>query len=145
MDLAHRDLKLENVLMVSKNYIKVADFGFVRKCRDERGRRVMSDTFCGSVAYAAPEIILGTPYNPKKADVWSLGCILFIMLTGTMPFDESNVKEMVKMQTSKTLTFPTLAQSPISSAAKKLITDLLEPDVTKRPNIRKVKRNSWLQ
>ncbi len=66
--------------------IKLCDFGFsknVSTCLNE-----LSETYCGSKAYASPEILLGQPYEPKKADVWALGVIFYIFLTGNMPFKE---------------------------------------------------------
>ena len=51
-----------------------------RYCVDNTGKRVLSKTYCGSAAYASPEVLQGTPYNPKMYDVWSLGCILYIMV-----------------------------------------------------------------
>ncbi|KAL1137740.1 hypothetical protein AAG570_009436 [Ranatra chinensis] len=119
-DIAHRDLKCENVLMATRDCIKIADFGFARWCSDKTTKkRVLSTTFCGSAAYAAPEILQGVKYNPKMYDVWSLGCILFIMLCATMPFDDSNIKQMLRIQLQKKLSFPTRAN--VSTRAKRLI------------------------
>ena len=73
---------------------------------NEENHRVLSRTYCGSTAYAAPEILQGIPYNAMMCDVWSLGCILFIMLTGTMPFDDSNVQKMIKSQLKRQFTYP---------------------------------------
>lgn len=70
------------------------------------GRRELSRTFCGSTAYAAPEVLQGIPYNPMMYDVWSLGCVLFIMMTGTMPFDDSNVRNMVTCQLKRQIRYP---------------------------------------
>lgn len=57
LDIAHRDLKCENVFLMWNNHVKLGDFGFARTCTDSLGRKAMSDTFCGSAAYAAPEIL----------------------------------------------------------------------------------------
>ena len=70
----------------------------VRYCTDPTtGRRVLSRTYCGSAAYAAPEILKGNPYNPKMYDVWSMGCVLFIIVCASMPFDDSNMRKMLKV------------------------------------------------
>ena len=78
----------------------VTDFGFSRRFENEDER---SRTFCGSAAYAAPEIIKGEPYKMRDHDMWSLGVILFIMVCGTMPYDDSNVRKMLKEQLSRKL------------------------------------------
>lgn len=57
VDISHRDLKCENVFLMTNDHVKLGDFGFARSCRNELGNRVLSDTFCGSAAYAAPEIL----------------------------------------------------------------------------------------
>ena len=62
------------------------------------GKVKLSSTFCGSAAYAAPEIIQGKMYDPRKHDSWSLGVILYIMVCGSMPYDDSNVRKMLKEQ-----------------------------------------------
>lgn len=72
----YRDLKCENLLLDVNNTIKISDFGFAR--RFELGE--MCRTFCGSAAYAAPEILQGIPYEPTGYDVWSMGVILYIMV-----------------------------------------------------------------
>jgi len=146
LDLAHRDLKCENVLLVAGDQVRISDFGFARYCRDNKtGRRALSNTYCGSAAYAAPEILQGTNYNPKLYDMWSLGCVLFIMLTGHMPYDESDVQRMLRNQLERILTYPSQSENVVSAGAKNLICHLLEPDVTRRATIEQAMNHSWLQ
>ena len=85
--IAHRDLKLENILLVNDKMIKVADFGLSNKIKD--GESLL--TSCGSPNYAAPEVIDGTPYDAMQADVWSCGVILYSLLVGTLPFESESI------------------------------------------------------
>jgi len=103
-NIVHRDLKLENVLMDERCRVKLGDFGFTREF--ERG--AFMETFCGTTGYAAPEMLQGKKYQgpgvfrgvfqdfmPKtfgviEVDVWSLGIILYTLLTGTLPFDDDD-------------------------------------------------------
>ncbi|KAK9501294.1 hypothetical protein O3M35_012035 [Rhynocoris fuscipes] len=142
-DIAHRDLKCENVLLASRDHLKITDFGFARWCSDiVTKKRVLSETYCGSAAYAAPEILQGVRYNPKMYDIWSLGVILFIMISATMPFDDSNISRLIKAQMSKRFGFPDNVN--VTSKAKRLVSHLLEPDVTKRATIKQVSSYAWL-
>lgn len=143
--ISHRDLKCENILL-SRNYqIKLADFGFSRSCVDpETNRRILSQTYCGSAAYAAPEILQGIPYNPKLYDIWSLGCILYIMICGRMPYDDSNINKMILCQMDSKNKFSSSTYEHLDPLVKDLITIMLEPDVTRRANIDKVLNHTWL-
>ncbi|NXD78919.1 TSSK1 kinase, partial [Halcyon senegalensis] len=99
LDLAHRDLKCENILLSEDLNVKLTDFGFSKSLsRDENGRIILSETFCGSAAYAAPEVLECIPYDPRISDIWSLGVILYTMVCAFMPFDDSNVKKMICLQ-----------------------------------------------
>ncbi|NXX58870.1 TSSK1 kinase, partial [Scopus umbretta] len=98
-DFAHRDLKCENILLDEELNIKLSDFGFSKSLsRDENGRTILSKTFCGSAAYAAPEVLQGIPCDPRISDIWSLGVILYTMVYALMPFDDSNVRKMICVQ-----------------------------------------------
>ncbi|KAK9870299.1 hypothetical protein WA026_006386 [Henosepilachna vigintioctopunctata] len=101
MDIAHRDLKCENVLITNNYNVKIADFGFARFVTDATGKRICSETYCGSLSYAAPEILKGSPYHPRIADIWSLGIILYVMLNKAMPFDDTNIKRLYEQQTNR--------------------------------------------
>lgn len=144
-NIAHRDLKCENILLSRKFHVKIADFGFARFCMDDAGRRVLSETYCGSAAYAAPEVVSGTPYNPKLADVWSLGIILFIMLNASMPFDDSNLKKLLKDQTSRNWMFRTRVRETASPLCKSIVRHILEPDITLRLTLDRILAHEWLR
>lgn len=104
IDVAHRDIKCENLLVHTDptdktgktTILKIADFGFSREIFDNQ----VSTTFCGSPAYAAPEIIQGKAYNPRLTDVWSCGVVLYIMVNASMPFDDGNLNELLLQQNS---------------------------------------------
>ncbi|NXH12293.1 TSSK1 kinase, partial [Bucco capensis] len=99
LDFAHRDLKCENILLCDNLNFKLSDFGFSKSLsRDKNGKVVLSETFCGSAAYAAPEVLEGIPYDPRISDVWSLGVILYTMVYALLPFDDSNVRKMISLQ-----------------------------------------------
>lgn len=143
-NIVHRDLKCENLLLDKDFNLKVADLGFSRKLNyDSVGNMILSKTFCGSTAYAAPEVLQGLPYNPKMYDVWSMGVVLFIMVCGSMPFDDSNVKKMLKVQREHRVDFH--RSRNISSECKALIYRMLHPDPLKRIDIDAVIEHVWLQ
>lgn len=144
MELAHRDLKCENALITGNFNLKLADFGFARYVIDQHGKRVTSDTYCGSLSYAAPEILRGIPYHPKIADTWSLGVILYVMLNKAMPFDDGNIKRLYEQQTNKRWRFRAKVVDILSEQVKKLTGHLLEPDIAKRFRVDQVLTSDWM-
>lgn len=145
MGIAHRDLKCENILISKNMNVKIADFGFARRCEDDKGSSIMSTTYCGSAAYAAPEVVSGKPYDPKKADVWSLGIILFIMLNAAMPFDDTNLRKLLKHQNSSNFHFTNRVEEKLSSRCKALVGLILDPNVVSRWDLSQIEMSKWFK
>ncbi|CAB3404337.1 unnamed protein product [Caenorhabditis bovis] len=102
--IGHRDVKLENVIIFSPHTVKLADFGFSRMMANEP----TSTTFCGSKSYSAPEVLSGIAYCPYKADMWSFGIVLFVMLTNRMPFAEDTTNDVIiEKQKNRQYRWPT--------------------------------------
>ncbi|CAI5762045.1 testis-specific serine serine/threonine-protein kinase 6-like [Podarcis lilfordi] len=140
-NLVHRDLKCENVLLTADGRrAKLTDFGFGR---ESRGYPDLSTTYCGSAAYASPEVLLGIPYDPKKYDVWSLGVVLYVMVTGCMPFDDTHIHSMPRRQ-KKGVFYPD-GLGPLPEACKALIALLLQFSPASRPGVGQVAKNTWLK
>lgn len=79
--------------------IKLSDFGFARgHLKTKNGSIILSETFCGSYAYASPEILKGVPYQPQMSDIWSMGVVLYAMVYGRLPFDDTNYSQLVKVR-----------------------------------------------
>jgi serine/threonine protein kinase len=124
MDTIYRDLKPENVLIQKDGHVCLTDFGLAkREVTDDQAR-----TFCGTLAYMAPEMIdLEKPYG-KPADWWSLGALIFEMLTGRPPFTASNNKELQQKILNGKLVIP----DRLSLPAKNIIKSFLTRHVPKR-------------
>ncbi|XP_067002226.1 testis-specific serine/threonine-protein kinase 4-like [Anabrus simplex] len=139
--VVHRDIKCENLLMDSNYNIKLSDFGFARgHMRPKNGVAPLSETFCGSYAYASPEILRGVPYQPQLSDIWSMGVVLYAIVYGRLPFDDTNYNQLLKQVQSK-VTFP--KEPKVSSACKSLITRILAP-ARSRLRITAIRNDPWL-
>ncbi|PSR82065.1 hypothetical protein PHLCEN_2v6135 [Hermanssonia centrifuga] len=133
--IVHRDLKLENVLLDERCRVKLGDFGFTREF--ERG--VLLETYCGTTGYASPEMLLSQKYLGPEVDVWSLGVILYTMLTGTLPFDDDDESVM----RSKVIKGEFEDPEWLSDDARDLLKCILQVDPTKRSTIAQILSHSW--
>ena len=127
-NIAHRDIKCDNILLSENGQVKLADFGFATYCLNEKGEHRLSTNFCRSDAYASPELLAFTPYYPKMADMWASGVVLFSMLDGCMPF-YGNPETQYKQQTQKSARYRTKG---LSEDVKILTQSLMEPNVFNR-------------
>jgi 5'-AMP-activated protein kinase catalytic alpha subunit len=92
LNIVHRDLKPENLLIDWKHSLKIVDFGLSNTYKPGE----MLKTACGSPCYAAPEMIASKKYNGLEVDIWSCGVILFAMVCGYLPFEDSNTSQLYK-------------------------------------------------
>lgn len=119
--IAHRDIKPENILVHSSGDIKIADFGFAIARRDASLR-----TSCGSPHYACPEVCSSSSYDGTKADSWSLGVLLFVLITGDFPFNDQNYGALFhRIQTGKYM-IPSYVDQDIADLITRLLT--VDPD-----------------
>ncbi|XP_071484126.1 testis-specific serine/threonine-protein kinase 3-like [Diadema antillarum] len=142
MGVAHRDVKCENLLLDTRFNIKLSDFGFVR--RVETGD--LSDTFCGSAAYAAPEIIRSMMYNPFKSDVWALGVVLYILVSGVMPFgdDVTNIRKILQSQCAGVRFDGKGMGGGVREECRELIRGMLTISPADRMDLGNVLESEWL-
>lgn len=100
--VVHRDLKPENILLDEDKHIKIVDFGLSNEYREGE----MLKTACGSPCYAAPEMIAGKKYECRGVDIWSTGIILYAMLCGYLPFEDTNTHVLYKKILSGSIDLP---------------------------------------
>eukprot|EP01090_Pellita_catalonica_P018803 TRINITY_DN6186_c0_g1_i1.p1 TRINITY_DN6186_c0_g1~~TRINITY_DN6186_c0_g1_i1.p1 ORF type:complete len:524 (+),score=77.40 TRINITY_DN6186_c0_g1_i1:54-1574(+) len=133
--VVHRDIKPENILLAKDGTIKIGDFGFARSFNMD----TIMETSCGSLAYAAPEVILGKGYVGPKADVWSSGCVLYAMITGNFPFggDTSSVH---KIKVGLFDDHPNIRDGHV----QELLITLLNPESMARPDLKDLLRHPWV-
>lgn len=143
-NIVHRDLKCENLLLDNDFNLKVTDFGFSKRLEYTAGQMVLSDTFCGSLAYASPELLQRISHNPKANDVWSMGVVLFVMLTGTMPYNDSNIIKMLVKQKEHAISFPTFLKKKCKNACD-LISCILDPNPDRRIDINDILQHPWMK
>lgn len=135
LNVVHRDLKPENLLLDHKMNIKIVDFGLSNTYKIGE----MLKTACGSPCYAAPEMIAGKKYEGLKADLWSCGVILFAMVCGYLPFEDSNTNTLYKKILAGDYQFPKF----ISSDAKDIIKGVLNTNPENRFGIQEIRANPW--
>ncbi|GIX87828.1 hypothetical protein CDAR_82921 [Caerostris darwini] len=137
-NIIHRDLKAENVFISNSNTVKVGDFGFSTRVQNLRETLL---TFCGSPPYVAPEIFQNENYVGPSVDVWSLGVLLYFIITASLPFKGDTVSVVKRKILAGHFTVPKF----VSKECTDLIQGLLQLDPTKRLVTNQIKSCVWLK
>ncbi|PIA18175.1 kinase-like protein, partial [Coemansia reversa NRRL 1564] len=122
--IVHRDLKLGNIMLDRSGQVRIIDFGFADTF--EWGKQ--HNTFCGSPSYASPEIVCSVKYTGPEIDIWSMGVVLYYMLTGLLPFDGKSRDVVYAKIISGVFPMPTF----VSAEAQHLLLQMLAVN----PNLR---------
>lgn len=131
--IVHRDLKPENVLLDRNSNVRLIDFGLCNVADTKRS------TICGSPAYIAPEMISSQPYR-FKADIWSLGVMLYAITTSKLPFEHANISVQMQMILNEEPTYP----MDLSPELTDLLQNMLKKDPKERISCRGILGHPWI-
>ncbi|ORE00572.1 KIN1 [Hepatospora eriocheir] len=136
--IVHRDLKIENIIIDTDDNVKIIDFGL----SNFFDSRAVLDTFCGSLYFAAPELLMGKRYNGPEIDIWSLGVVLYVMVYGKVPFDDESIHELqAKIKTCK-FNFPKNRKT--NPDLEDLIINMILLNPNQRYSMEDVKSSKWI-
>ncbi|XP_050218026.1 CBL-interacting serine/threonine-protein kinase 10 [Mercurialis annua] len=136
----HRDIKPENLLLDESENLKISDFGLSALAESKRQDGLLHTT-CGTPAYVAPEVINRKGYDGSKADIWSCGVVLYVLLTGYLPFHDSNLMEMYRKIGKAEFKCPNWFPQDV----RRLLSKILDPNPNTRISIAKIKESSWFK
>lgn len=145
LGVCHRDLKPENLLLDEHGNLKISDFGlsalYVGDADgDGTSRTELLHTTCGTPNYVAPEVLADKGYEGKKADVWSIGVILYVLLAGFLPFDESTIVALFAKIQAADFTYPKW----FSPSVRSLLDSIITADPKARLTLTQVHEAPWL-
>ncbi|KAF7495003.1 Testis-specific serine/threonine-protein kinase 4 [Sarcoptes scabiei] len=143
--MAHRDIKMDNILLDECFNCKLTDFGFANLIMDETDiDDVVSETICGTVPYYCPQLAWKKPYNPFKADVWAMGVVLYAMLHNRFPFHFKDPKKMCHEQLDYPKFIKSRFSSEISKQSQDLMIQMFNPNDSIRISMAQVLQHEWV-
>lgn len=134
--VAHRDIKMENLLLDKEGRVKVADWGLCNYFSED----LSLHTWCGSLPYAAPEVYNETHYSGSQVDVWSMGVVLYVLVCGALPFQASSVGKLRNLIVSGSVQYPDF----ISDDCRSLIQSMLVVDPKQRMSVCDIPSHPWM-
>jgi 5'-AMP-activated protein kinase, catalytic alpha subunit len=136
-NIAHRDIKAENVLLSDAGEVKIADFGLSNMWD---GKEIFQ-TVCGTLGYASPQVLKGYGYDGAPADIWSCGILLYTMLVGYMPYEEASIAMLLRKINKGGYDVP----DHLSKGAVDLIAHILVADPLKRYTVKDIVEHPWMK
>ncbi|KAL9548898.1 hypothetical protein MBANPS3_005463 [Mucor bainieri] len=134
--IVHRDLKIENILISQAGNIKIIDFGLSNLFSP----RSSLSTFCGSLYFAAPELLNAKAYTGPEVDVWSFGVVLYVLVCGKVPFDDQNMPALHEKIKRGVVDYP----SHLSTDCKSVLSRMLVTNPAHRATVSEVMVHPWM-
>lgn len=135
-NIVHRDLKIENIMISKSGEIKIIDFGLSNMFDSHSQLK----TFCGSLYFAAPELLSAQPYIGPEVDIWSFGVVLYVLVCGKVPFDDPSVSALHSKIKQGNVTYP----DNISYSCVSLLQRMLVVDSSKRATLKEILNHPWM-
>ncbi|TCD61589.1 serine/threonine-protein kinase KIN2 [Steccherinum ochraceum] len=136
-NVVHRDLKIENILISQTGNIKIIDFGLSNLYDPAQHL----STFCGSLYFAAPELLNAKVYTGPEVDVWSFGVVLYVLVCGKVPFDDQSMPALHAKIKRGLVEYPVW----LSAECKHLLTRMLVTNPSARASLSEVLNHQWMQ
>ncbi|CAO3579831.1 unnamed protein product [Absidia cylindrospora] len=134
--IVHRDLKIENILITSDENIKIIDFGL----SNFYSSKSLLNTFCGSLYFAAPELLRARDYIGPEVDIWSFGVVLFVLVCGRVPFDDTSLPVLHQKIKAGIVDYP----DHLSKECVDLLSKILQVDPKRRESLAFVRNHPWM-
>lgn len=135
-NVVHRDLKIENIMINEKGDVKIIDFGLSNLYSPKN----LLKTYCGSLYFAAPELLSAKPYIGPEVDIWSFGVVLYVLVCGKVPFDDQSVSVLHEKIKKGNVEYPNF----LSKECINLLSRMLVVDPNKRASLYEICSHPWM-